>query len=377
MNKRITMNKIRLIISLVLLFSITIGFSENHSQPGKKEILKFIRTVQVTDANSGAALGYIHYVPATDHFVVMLRLYTNKSRERSLGFKEYTTDMQPTGKFDFITSAAADATSQIIGNDIYVASMTAEPPVIPGGKPQKIGWLLEKFNAVSWKRLAYVKILLDLPFEEDNGPTISFINGKIDVTGEYYPDGNPDSPLGRGSHHHFFTTDLKPLGKMILRPPQYPAHCPEVSMIQEPGGDILMFAASAFNGDLIVLKFDKTWKYKEQKKLRDMAFFPTGSLTDGNLFYVAYTDTSNRKPMQMYRNVRLAVYDADWNTLQDIAVTDFINTPDTHVDGESPWIELHGNRLYVSYLASKLDPITGELIGGQAFVNIYEIIRNP
>jgi hypothetical protein len=50
----------------------------NASQPPQAEqeagLFKFIRTVQVTpDANFGdGTLGYIHYVPATHRFVVIL-----------------------------------------------------------------------------------------------------------------------------------------------------------------------------------------------------------------------------------------------------------------------------------------------------------------
>ena len=351
---------------------------------GQTEVFKFVRTIQIApDANfEDAALGYIHYVPATDRFVVMLATQLTKSVSltypsqdcggKAIGYKEYTTDMEPTDKYGFISCAAADATSQIIGNDVYLASMTAGP-VTSGGKPEWIGWRLEKFDAVSWKRLASVDLPLDVPIEMDDGPTIALINGQITVSGEYFPDGTPDGPLGRGSHHHFFTTDLEPLGKKILVAPEYPSHCPEVSMIQEPGGDILMFASTAYVGDLIVLRFDKDWNFKEQKKLRDKAFFPTGSVTDGRLFYVAYTDTSHREGERMYRNVGFAAYDANWNTLQDVAVTDFAVTSESYIDGESPWVELHDNRLYVSYIASTLDPDTGRLVSGQAFVNVYEL----
>ena len=290
----------------------------NASPPPEPEqaagLFKFIRTVQVTpDANFvDATLGYIHYVPATDRFVVILGphlenpvplTYTSQHcTGKAFGFKEYSTDMQATGEYGFISCATADATSQIIGNDIYLASMTTGPGT-PGGEPQWIGWRLEKFDASTWQRLAYADIPLEQGYEADDGPTISFVNGQIDVTGEYFVNKNPDDPLGRGSHHHFFTTDLEPQGKRILKPPEYPPHCSEVSMIQESGGDVLMFASTAYRGDLIVLRFDKDWNFKEQRKLRSNAFFPTGSVTDGRYFYIAYTDTSKKGSKWTYVNI--------------------------------------------------------------------------
>jgi hypothetical protein len=387
MNKSRLLRQVVGIILLVIVFSVGSGGPATAESPtptplaqpaARSGVFKLVRAVPVTaDKNSGAVSGYAHYVRQTDRLVVILGqrldspVTVNDGAETCMasayGYKEYTTDMEPTGKSGFLSCALGDMTSRIIGDSIYL--------VKNAGGPGWNGERLEKYDPVTWKRLAYADIPLEAPNEAGDGPTISFINGQIDVTGEYFPNGNPDAP--RGSHHHFFTTDLKALGKMILQPPQYPAHCPEVSMLQEPGGDILMFAATTYTGDLIVLRFDKAWNFKELKKLHDMAFFPTGSVADGDLVYVAYTDTSRRKPGRMYRNVRLAAYDANWNTLHDIAVTDFVNTPDTYIDGESPWVQLHGNRLYVSYIVSTLDPVKGELIGGQAYVNIYELMKSP
>lgn len=355
---------------------------------GGNEIFRFISTIQITpdDIFKDAALGYIHYIPATDRFIVMLGMHVDKPvtltyssetcQGKAVAYKEYTTDMQPTGQYGYISCAAADVTSQIIGGYIYLASMFAVPSK-QGDGFEFIGWRLEKFDPVTWNRLADVDIPLDTKVEADDGPTISFINGQVTVSGEYFPDGIPDGPLGRGSHHHFFDTDLKPLGKKILLAPEYPPHCPEVSMIQVPEGDIYMFASTTYAGDLIVLHLDKDWNYKSQQKLRNNAFFPTGSVTDGHLFYVAYTDTSQKRPNGMLRNVGFAAFDTSWRTLQDVAVTDFVNTSESFMEGESPWVQPYGNRFYVSYIVDTSDPVTGIITFGQAYVNVYELIQTP
>jgi hypothetical protein len=273
----------------------------------------------------------------------------------------------------FTACGLADATSRLIGDDMYVVKMTAGPGQ-PGGQPKWIGWRLEKFDAVTWKRTASVDVPLDFPTEQDGGPTISYINGRVVVTGEYLPDDKIESASGSGTHNHLFTADLESAGKIILKPPAYPPHSCETSMLQESGGDILMFASNGPEGDLIVLRFEKDWTFKEQRILRSDACFPTGSVTDGRSVYVAYTDISERGSAMDGQNVRIAAHDSEWNVLQDTAVADVENTPDFLVYADSPWVTMHDDFLYVSYLISELDPLSNAPVESQAFVNVYELI---
>jgi hypothetical protein len=112
----------------------------------------------------------------------------------------------------------------------------------PPGTPDY--WRMYKFNAVTWEKLGMVDIPLDNTQELSDAPTMSFINGMITVSGEYFPGGTPDGPLGRGSHHHFVTPDLQLRGEKILVSPGVPSHCPESSLRQLPNGDIIMFTTS-------------------------------------------------------------------------------------------------------------------------------------
>ena len=71
----------------------------------------------------------------------------------------------------------------------------------------------------------------------------------------------------------------------------------------------------------------------------------------------------------------LAVFDRDWNLIEDIAVTNFAETDDR--TAARPYFLLHGNRLYVSYdeaprYANHMDII--EKI--QAYVSVYELASN-
>jgi hypothetical protein len=355
------------------------GQPDQPTLPAGQEVFRFIKTVQVTpDEVFGGGGGFIHYVPATDRLVAVVsvkvpepvKLDTGMTCEAdAVAYKEYTTDLQPTGNYGYLSCVLGDNSTRMIGNDLYHVKGGSE-----GGKP---GLYLEKFDAVTWKRSAVVFIPLERPHEMDDGPMIALINGQIDVTGPYYVGETPGAARERGTHHHFFTTNLEPLGKKILAQPQYPWHCPPVTMIQEPNGDILMFASDDYPGNLIVLRFDKDWNFIDQRTLRDNAFFPTGSVSDGGRYYVAYTDTRKSKPPMLVRNVGLAAFDADWNLLQDVLLTDFDNTNSPQIDADNPWVMLHGNRLYVSYSKVTMKPSGDGVQGAQMFVNIYELSRAP
>jgi len=345
-------------------------------------LLKLIQTVAVTPNEhfSIGEGGVIYYVPATDRLVAIVQtkidhpvtLSTSEvCQGKVIGYMEYTKDMQPTGKYGYLACGTADERSRLVGNDLYLSKMDVEPGK-PGSQNGQIGWMLEKFDATSWKELASTFVALNSPDEQSSGPDVSFINGQIVVTSQYASGGQ----IFNGTHNHLFTTDLEPVGKQLLTAPEYPPNFSEVSMLQLSNGDILLFTSNSPKGDLIVLRLDRNWKFLEQRVLRTKAYFPTGSATDGQHFFIAYSDISNAEVDSLAgQNDRLAVFDTQWNLLQDVALTDVQSTPDSFDYGENPWITLQGNRLYVAYLISKLDPDTHALIDTQMYVNTYEITQ--
>jgi hypothetical protein len=388
-------------VIILVLLATTIALPGMPGKPAQAQtsssLFTFVQTVQVTPDEhfkDTTIPGNILYIPASDRFVVILKTFPpdpplplpmNNDPDNpgldtcpmgTIGYKEYTTDMQPTGRYGYLSCGHGDLLAQIIGNDIYVAKSWNEGP----GTPDV--WRLEKYDAVTWERLGRVDIPLDSTQEWSDGPTISFINGLITISGEYFPGGTPDGPLGRGSHHHFVTTDLQLMGEKILVSPDVPSHCPEASLHQLPDGDILMFAASAYFGDLVVLRFDKDWKFIDEHTLRSNAFFPIGSVAYGGYWFVAYIDVS-KKPAGApwpageppYRNVGFAAFNANWNLVQDEKVTDFDIVPAGvgRTEGENPSVQLVGNRLYVSYTVSQFEAGTMKLLSGQAYVNVYEL----
>jgi hypothetical protein len=143
-----------------------------------------------------------------------------------------------------------------------------------------------------------------------------------------------------------------------------------------------MFTASAYYGDLIVLRLDKDWNFVEKFILRSKAFFPLGAVKYGDYWFVAYNDLSKRPAGPPWpegeppiANVALASFDADWNLIQDEMVTDFDTVPYGvgRTEGGGSWVELLGNHLYVSYTVLTFTPIENKIDSEQTFVNEYEL----
>jgi hypothetical protein len=101
------------------------------------------------------------------------------------------------------------------------------------------------------------------------------------------------------------------------------------------------------------MKYDSDWNYLGMKDLIPQAHWSQGLLSDRRYFYVAYLDTNLRNPenpeifFPVYPNVRLAVFDRNWNLMHIENVTDFARSDNKK--GGRPWVILHGDSLYVSY----------------------------
>jgi hypothetical protein len=345
------------------------------TQPiGQMALFKFIKTVQVTpDANF--LTGYfsrINYVPATDRFVVTFAAVLDQPSggctNKGYGYKVYTTNMQETGESGTFACDPVDAGSVMIDNTYYHVAMAANEG--------QIGWHLLEIDAVSWKPLVDKFFPLDYPKEADSDPMVAYVNGQLDLSGEY--DATREKPTpesGAATFHLFFSPDFQFLDKKIL------ADTPHIngsSMIYV--NNIYYFVtADAYSGDVVVIQYDKYWKYLGVKRLIQKAHWSTGLACDGQRFYLAYLNTSQRIGpgfFPVFLNVHLAAFDHDWNLLDDVAVTNYI--PADNMQTGRPWVILHGNRLYVSYDLDTRDPVThAESMKGQAIVSVYELTQEP
>jgi hypothetical protein len=338
------------------------------------ELLSFVRTVQVTpDATfQTGSFVRINAVEATGHLVVTFGTKADPQaaacRGAGYAYKEYTEELEETGGAGQLlwwgdqACEAGNSSSLLVGDSYYLAT-------VPQAAGYGYGWRLMRFDATTWTPLTDLFVPLDQPHEAGLDPTLALVNGQVDVSDQYNPSGIWQE--GSASFHHFFSPDLVPLGTRILSDSP---HIAGSAMIQVDGF-IYLVSANEYTGDLVVLKYDADWNYLGTKPLKAMAHWSQGVAYDGQRFYVAYLDTSQRTPetfFPVYLNVRLAAFDRDWNMLADVAVTSFTPT-DLRQPGR-PWVLLKGNRLYVAYDCDTLDPVTGEEQRlWQAFVSVYEV----
>jgi hypothetical protein len=326
-------------------------------------LLKFVKTVQVTpDADfQSAAFARVGYVPATNKLAVTFGgafKHAMNNLNGGYAYKEYTLDMQATGKSGALYGTAGDIGGIMVGNQFYAANM------------DKVGWRIVKFDAVSWEKLADITCALDTLSEMNGDMMLAFVNGQLDVSSQTLISGKISPPgEGAGTHHHFFTPDLDFLGNKILSDT---SHITGSSMIY--ADNIYYFvSATAYTGDVIVMKYDSDWKYLGSKKLISQGHWSEGLAYDGERFFIAYLDTRQRTETTFfpyYPNVHVAAFDRDWNLLEDAAVTNFAAS-DSLFTGR-PSLLLHGNRVYVSY---DVVPLPEDLNKIEAYVSVYEIMQ--
>jgi hypothetical protein len=335
-------------------------------------LFKFIKTIYLTPDAKFKPGGFVrvYFVPTTNRLIVTLGAQLIQPlggyTDAGYSYREYTLDMQETGKTGIISyKPKADVGSLMIDNIFYLVSMYK----ISG---DSTGWLMEKFDAVNWNSLGEIFVLLDYPKEKDNDPMVAFVNGQLDLSSQY--DLNitpPDLMKGAATHHSFYSLNLKLQSKKILA--DTPHICGSSMIFVD---DIYYFiTADAFLGDMVVMKYDKNWKYLGVKKLIKQAHWSMGLAFDGLRFYVAYLNTSQRlnpTNLPVYLNVHLAAFDRDWNLIEDVAVTKYAIS-DNKQTGR-PWVLLHNNRLYISYDLDSMDAVTRSELGvGKPAVSVYEL----
>ncbi|MFC2084158.1 hypothetical protein ACFLS9_03795 [Bacteroidota bacterium] len=217
-------NNIKKLSNLSLIFTTwlfcpLINLSIVHGQ--EPTIFKFIKTVEITpDINfQTGSFARINYIPATDKFVVTFGTKHDDSpslgRGAGYAYKEYTTDMQETGKAGTFTwnpnaIEANDSGSMMIDNSYYFVH-------VPTDTTEFYGWIMTKFDAINWNIIAETYIPCLYPQEKTNDPMVAHANGTLDISSQHDFSGTPP-PLDEGAatHHHFFSIDLEPKGLKIL-----------------------------------------------------------------------------------------------------------------------------------------------------------------
>ena len=355
----------RSVVFILLMVSGALSARAQEHLNKSSSLFRFVRTEQVTPDANFLIGGFVKvgYVPFTGKLVANFGTRFSKPFEGSWkghAFKEYNLDMQPTGRSGALNDEIGDSGGLIVDNSFFDVSQHREG--------DSAGWRIIKYDAVTWTKIVDIFFALDRPRENDGDQMVTFVNGQLDISSQYTSYGGPPPPdMGGDTHHQFFSLDLEFRNRRILS--DVP-HINGSSMIFVDGFYYFV-AASAFSGDLIMMKYDADWHYLGMKELIKQAHWSMGIAFNGQLFFVSYLDTrQNTEPgfFPYYPNVHLAAFDRNWNLREDIAVTGY--APRDSMFTGRPSLLIHGNRLYVSY---DVVPLPEDLTRIEGFVSMYEI----
>ena len=324
-------------------------------------LFQFVRTVQVTPDSTFSKAGFVRlgYVSATNSIVATFGthfIHPTTTDSDGRGYKEYALDMQPMGKSGMLNTGGIGDCNGLIVDSVYY-DVNVDP----------CGWRITTFNTLTWIKTRDIIFPLDTPREGNGDMMIAFVNGFLDISSGYTTHGGAPPPDSGWTHHQFFSPNLKFLDKRILF--DTPHICGSSLIFVD---SIFYFvSATGYTGDVIVMKYDRDWKYLGAKKLISQAHWSEGLAWDGLRFYVTYLNTSQRTEpgfFPYYPNVHLAAFDKDWNLIDDVAVTNYTPT-DSMFTGRPSLLQL-GNRLYVSYDAV---PLPEDLTKIEGYVKVYEL----
>jgi hypothetical protein len=343
----------------------------NPQPTAQGDIFTFAGTTEVTpnDLFDTGSFVRIYYVPATGRVVVTydgeLAAPVGECSDLGHGYVEYNLNMQATGKEGVYTCGSGDIGTLMIGNTLY--DVKIEP-----AEGHERGWRITSYDASTWQQTGSTYFPLDDVRYAGGDEMMAYVNGQIDISSQYQPaSGTAPVSGGAATYHEFFSTDLTYLGEKIISDPP---HINGSSLLFQDGTYYLV-TADRYDGDVYVYQYDSDWNFLGSKLLLQQAHWSMGLVSDGQYFYLAYLDTSQRSSpgfLPVHLNVHLAAFDKDWNLLQDVAVTDY--TPSDNRQPGRPYLLLYDNRLYVSYDCDTIDPVTQEeQLKWQAYVSVYDL----
>ncbi len=338
--------------------------------PSGPKLLKFVKNVEVTPEETIDIIGAfcrINYVPASDNFLVTFGGTSKEKHTQGYGYKWYTDQMEFTGKGGLFENRGTDTASVMIDNTYYFLT--------DGGKDI---WALKKYDPSDWTLLGETLISRDPNKEPGNDFMLAEVNGMLDVAGLYvseakgYIDQHKLDPYqGEATSHRFFSQNLELLDNRILNDAP---HINASSMVFVDG--IYNFVTStAFFGDLIVMQYDQNWKYLDSKVLAQWGNWPMGTVyhPELELFFVSYISVENVINKNGLRNIRLGIFDSSWNSITDIAVTNYER--DAMTQSGRPSVIVHEGHVYVSYDVSTVERDgMRENQDWECEVSVYELV---
>jgi hypothetical protein len=335
------------------------------------DVFTYVKTVQITpdsDYLDGQSCR-MFYVPGRDKFCVTFGGTLTRemgdgkyhAQDRVYTYKEYSLDMEATGKTSpYGSGGAGEGRGVVAGDDFYFVQAEIEEGAA--------GWHLYGFNAATERVLGDRFVALDPNTESDDSFNVVWVGGQLDVISSYRGQGD-------GTIQHFFSPSFETVSEKVL--PDHPGNLDAWSLVEVDGSYYVL--ADEGSGARIV-EYDQAWnKVGEKAILNDLRMGGGSMLSADDRFYLAYEDDSNTIGSgiaYVYPNIRLAVFDSEWTLLQDVALTSYVQH-DGKLPG-SPWITLHQGKLYVSYdvvdgwSGSDLSEPTGK---AQAYVAMYDLVK--
>jgi len=352
---------------LFLLFTRDVAYPAESINPAgtseKYSILKLIKTIEITPDENYKTGGFcrVNYIKSLNKFIVTFGTGTYGNPGENTNpipqgqiYKEYDTEMNYTGSHGYFFHGGGDSACTVV--DDYYYFLTGGPK----------GMRLIKYDPATWREVKRIEADIDRGAGENTGDQmLCYVNGVLDASGLFAPVKKPDPYRGESTWHRFYSKDLELIERKILSDTP---HINGSSMFFL--NDIYYFVSStAFFGDLIVMKYDKYWKYLGKKTLVADGQWPQQTIYDPSrdFFYIAYDDNSMRGSV----NARLGIFDREWNLLETIHVTEF--RPEDRKNAGRPSVTQYGNRLYFSY---DVDTNTNGQTNfdWQAIVKIYEFV---
>lgn len=388
-----------IIVIVILLVGIGIGVASimalregdtlktNDSATDTGEsLVTFEKTVAVTpdDTYSYGAFCRVNQVPSSENFFVTFG-GSNRDVQQSIktfspfggaeggngySYKIYDSDFSYTGETGVIHSGGGDAASVLA--DGYYYFLVGTPPN---------DWIIKKIDTSTWEMVDSTVIDMETGTEILNDMMLAYANGNLIASGLYDANGDAggdqkktDPTAGMGTHNHLYDTSLKFIERFVL------------DDVPHINGSYVVFANDVYNyitstsffGDLIVMQYDKDWKFIDSKTIDEGAQWSQGALYDeqSDQFYVAFLDLPLTKDNKLEPgksvNVALGIYDAEWNLVEKVNVSGF-ESSDKKNPGR-PSVILEDGKLYVSYDVSTAPEIgEEEKLDWQCEVSIFDV----
>ncbi|MCH2312372.1 MAG: hypothetical protein MK362_07825, partial [SAR202 cluster bacterium] len=334
------------------------------------KLLKFVKNVGVTPDESIDIIGAfcrINYVPASDNFLVTFGGTSKEKSTQGYGYKWYTDELVFTGKGGLFEIRGTDTASVMIDSTYYFLT--------DGGKDV---WAIKKYYPSDWTLLGETLISRDPHKEPGNDFMLAEVNGMLDVAGLYiagakdYIDQHKLDPYkGEATSHRFFSQNLELLDSRILNDAPH-INASSMVFVDETYNFV---TSTAFFGDLIVMQYDQNWKYLDSKVLAKWGNWPMGTVyyPELELFFVSYISVENIINKNGLRNIRLGIFDSSWNSITDIAVTNYAR--DAMTQSGRPSVIVHDGHVYVAYDVSTVEREgMKENQDWECEVSVYELV---